>query len=122
LGHNDDAEYGAWMQSRWGLAQTAWAADLARVTGAKGDGPSPAEIIAAAEAWHPGVILDAASADILTKAVMNRQGPFALFVERETAAARLAGVDVNERVAPHREAMRAMFRKEVGELVREARG
>ena len=51
------------MQARWGEAQDAWAADLARVTG---DTPQPAEIeapdasaiLAAAEAWKRGEASD----------------------------------------------------------------
>jgi hypothetical protein len=122
-----DAGLAAWVAERQAEMNRAWSADVARVTGdpppAEIEAPSSSEILEAAEAWRrEGVEVRPDLAAILFQAVTNRRGPFALFVERETAAARRNGEDINEHMAQHRDEMRRLFRADVEAVVREARG
>jgi hypothetical protein len=124
--HDDDSGYGAWLQARWPEAQRLWAEDVATVTGAaerpaEVEDPDARAILEAAAAWErDGADLPQRHYAILTRAVLNRRGPFAQFLERQLAACR-PGEDPNQRIALYRDEMRRLFHADARAVIREAR-
>jgi hypothetical protein len=124
--HDDDSGYGAWMQARWPEAQRAWAADVATVAGDAVEppdrvAPDATAILNAAAAWKRGEA-DDEQMKVLFDAVTQMRGRFMQRVEREAASAMRAREDVNERLAQHRDEMRALFRADLAAIIKGAGG
>jgi hypothetical protein len=124
--HDDDSGYGAWMQERWAGAQRAWAADVAIVTGVpqqpRVEVPDASAILEAAAAWErDGADLPPRHYATLVQAVINRRGPFAMFLSREMAACP-RDENVNEHMALRRDEMRKLFRRDLAAVIKEAEG
>jgi hypothetical protein len=121
-----DEGLASWVASRQAEMNAALRADVAIVTG---DAPQRPEIealdreaiLAAGAAWErDGADLPQHHYAILTRAVLNRRGPFAQFLARQMAACR-PGEDPNQRIALHRDEMRQLFHADARAVIREAR-
>jgi hypothetical protein len=116
----------AWVASRQAEMNAALRADVAIVTGDMAqrpevEAPDREAILAAGAAWErDGADLPQRHYAILTRAVLNRRGPFAQFLARQMAACR-PGEDPNQRIALHRDEMRQLFHADARAVIREAR-